>query len=117
MKLFSWFRRKKKKKEKEEELTIFGEPIKKETEKSSRSFRKDLKQVLSGFKPKRKIRFKHLLKLKRILAGCLFLMYSIISVMVIPEPFALLFFATSFILLDYLWKTRNIQWFKEEDEK
>ena len=116
MNLRSLFKRKKKKKEKE--TTIFGEPIKEDKKESSRgNFKKDLKQVFAGLKPKRKIKIKFLLKIKRTLAGLLFILYSVSSLMLIPEPYALLFISTAFILLDYLWKTKRSKWTIVEAEK
>jgi len=112
----SFWKRKKKKKD-DPELTVFGEPVEEEEEESSsEQVRRGFRQVLSGLKPKRKIRLRFLLTFKRIIAGFLFIIYFLASLMLLPEAYAILFFATSFIMLDYLWKTRRIQWIPPDEK-
>lgn len=117
--LRSIFKRKKKKK-KEPEVTVFGEPI---IEEKKETIRGKIKQnwrtvtkSLPKIKPKSKLRLSFLLKVKRIIAGLLTVLYAIATIMLIPDSVALLFFATFFILLDYLWKTRMVRWVEEVEK-
>jgi len=56
---------------------------------------------------KKKYRFGIMLKLKRLIAGLLWIVNIITGFSSIQEPASLIFLLTSFILLDYLWKTRK----------
>lgn len=113
---------KRKKKKKDEQLSIFGEPIVETPKENKGSFKSYVTGGLRRFRrktgktaPQRKIRFKYLLKIKRVFAGLLCIMYLLSFLTSIPQYAAILFFATFFFLLDYLWKTRRVKWVKETD--
>lgn len=111
LKLFSWlFRRKKKKKEKEK--TIFGEPLPKEKKESRESFR----QRFPIFSNRKKLNIPSFMKFKRILAGLLFIIYALVSLMSLSETYSLLFIGTAFILFEYMRETRKSQWVKQVEE-
>ena len=121
MKLFSWLKNKLKKKEKnkEQELTSYGLPLEEKEEDESpldqvkkigKERVKSAKKSLSTVMPPRPLKFGIFLKLKRILAGILFFIYIITSIMVFPHPFLILFLGTALLLLDYVAKTRRSKW-------
>lgn len=61
-------------------------------------------------KVKRKIRIPFLRRFKRIIAGFMLIINFLSGIMSLSTnivPVAILFLPTSFILLDYLWKTRR----------
>lgn len=108
---------KRKKKNEEPKTTIFGEPIIITPKKENKnSFKNYLKGGVTGFKnraPKRRIRIRHFTKMKRVLAGSLCLIYLLTFIATLPNAVSLLFLATFFITLDYIWNTRIIKWTKE----
>lgn len=118
----SWFKkiRNKLKRKKKREKTVFGQRIKK-TKKTKRNFIGYLKNLAGSFRrkifwffPKRKIHLKYFLKIKRWIAFTLSLLYLAIGITMFPEQMSLVFFISSYIFLDYTWKTRSIDWTKEE---
>lgn len=118
-KLKSLFKRKKK----EEEQTPWGEPIKKPPKENKKSFISYLRSGGSGFKnrfseiaPENKIHIKYLLKVKRVLAGFLCIVYFFSFLLTVPNSISIMFFITSFLFLDYLWKTRVVKWVRGEEE-
>jgi len=119
--LVDWFKRLFNR-EKKAEYTPWGEEIKQEPQKSNpHSFKywfiTNLKSVRTRLfqPPKTKIHIKWLLKTKRVLSGFLCFIYLIGAISSIPNPISLVFFFTSFIFLDYLWKTRRVSWAKKDD--
>lgn len=112
----------KRNKKKEPEKTVFGEPIQEVEEPEDRSSFKvyvldglrSFRLKLSGLTPKNKIRIKYLLKFKRFLAGLLCVVYLCTFVVIIFNPISVVFLLTSFILLDYCWKTRLVKWISDE---
>lgn len=110
-------------KKKKPEYTPWGEKVKSEPKKSNpTSFKVWVSNTLGGISrrasqffqpPKSKIHIKWLLKSKRILSGILCFIYLIAFFTSLPNPISLMFFATFFIFLDYLWKTRRIDWVKD----
>jgi len=99
------FKRKKK-------LTPWGEVIVKEKKRPNpASFKAwvsgNLRRTSTLFQPP-KIHLRFLLKGKRFFAGGLCFVYLIVTLFALPNLISLLFFATFFILLDYLWKTRRM---------
>lgn len=113
--IFSKLRRKKKKK-KEEEKTPYGLPIEKETQEYRPSFRERVSQSFSIFSTRRKFNIPSFMRVRRILAGVLCIIYSIVSLMSLTETYSLLFIGTAFILFDYMRQTRKIEWVKKVDE-
>ena len=113
----SWFRRKKKKKkEDEQELTIFGEPKTKEIKESylnqGREKMRSVKRSLSKLSPSTTIRYGFLRPIKRFIAIILMIVFLPTSFLLLPDPLSFLFFGNTFILLDYLLKTRRSEWSK-----
>lgn len=121
-KLRNLFRRRKKKKE--SEIGVFGVPIvipeKIENKNSFIAYTKNgfnsFKRVMGRLAPKRKYRIKYLLKVKRIFAGLLCIIYLFSWLTTIPAYISIFFFLTWFFLLDYIWKTRLIKWVSGEEE-
>ena len=113
---------KRNKKNEKEPLTPWGEPIiEEEKTEDKTSFKtyvsgglRSFRQKLSGFTPQSKIRIKYLLKAKRGLAGILFMLNILTFAVSIPDISSIIFFLTSFILLDYLWKTRRVEWISDK---
>lgn len=71
-------------------------------------------------KTRRTWRFPRLLLFKRVIACILFLVNGTIGVTTLfslgAEPLSIVFLPTTFILLDYVWKTRRtqIEWNREQ---
>lgn len=111
-------------KKKDDEDNPFTKPTVKQKREDAASFRSYLKTFhrnwsgrLSsdvGFLGRKKIHMRFLRQGKRVTATLLFFLYLVLGVVAVPNPMALLFFFTSFLLLDYLWKSRRVEWKKEE---
>ena len=104
------------------EKTVFGEPILEEKKVDKASFKvfitdgfRAFRLKLSGLVPKNKIRLRYLLKFKRVLAGLLCVVYLCTFAVILFNPVSVVFLLTSFILLDYLWKTRLVKWVVDEE--
>lgn len=116
-------RQKFKRKEKEEEKTPWGEPIEKKRIEDPNSFKNYVKSKL-GFFSRLSSKYKtaqmrsksnsRLLKLRRIIAGFLALIYLMSFIVSLPGYVSIMFFLTFYIMLDYLWRTRIFSWFQGE---
>lgn len=60
---------------------------------------------------RKKIHIRFLLKIKRVVFAGLFFLYLALAVASFSSiPFFILFLATAYLALDYLWKTRRFKW-------
>lgn len=116
MKHLKLFSRKKKEKKKEEDKTVFGLPFEEEKKEYKPSFRERVSQSFSIFSTRRKFNIPSFMRVRRIIAGVLFIIYAIVSLMSLTEPYSLLFIGTAFILFDYMRQTRRIEWVRKVEE-
>lgn len=114
-KIFSFLKRKdetkiKINKENKVKIDEWGEPIKKPKLSLANTLTSFYKRVSSVSieiqKPKFKLRF--FLRTKRMVAGFLLFIFSIMTFMSFPNVVSIILFLNSAILLDYLLKTRKV---------
>jgi hypothetical protein len=67
-----------------------------------------------GWLGRKKIHIRVLRQTKRAAAAFLFFLYLLLGFVSVPNPMSLLFFFTGFLMLDYLWKSRKVEWKKQE---
>lgn len=112
-KLFSKLRRKLWKK-KEPKKTVFGEVIEEvKVESTGEKIKKKLRS-LSFPKKRYRVKIGAFLRIKRLIAGVLFVIYVFASIFLFPHPAMIFFVLTAFIILDYILKTRIMRWVKDE---
>jgi len=100
----------KRKKKKKEKKTIFGEDV---VEEESRE---PFMQRFSIFSNRPKLVLPSFMRFRRILAGLLFIIYALVSLMSLTEIYSLLFIGTAYILFEYMRETRKIKWTKKVEE-
>jgi len=111
-------------KKKEEEENPFSKKSVKTKSEDQTSFLFFVKSAFRGFSQKfssdvgffgrNKIHIRFLRQTKRVIAAGLFFLYVGLGFVSISTPFSLLFFVTSFLFLDYLWKSRHAEWKKQK---
>jgi len=124
MPLKKFFSRKKKDEEDKEEDNPFAQPTAKSKGEDKASFRYYVKGVFSsfgqrlssnvGFFGRKKIHIRFLRQSKYVVACGLMFLYFAMALVSFPNPFFLLFLSTAYLMLDYLWKSRRVEWKKEK---